>query len=288
MKLGVAIGNLGFAMAGSIDPIEHARRCCRVAIEAEQHGFDSVWVGDHLALPIVASTPYPYGRGGMLDPRASMLDPFAVHAALSAQTERIRLGFGVAVLPYRPALVTAKLVATIDALSAGRVVLGVGAGWLPEEFAALGVDFPSRAMTTDSALRYLLRVFEEGEADGMIVLPMTVQRPHPPIWVGGNGPQAMRRAIELGDGWDAPYADPLHLTPALARLGALCDEFDRDPATLGVSVRGIEAGAVDLDLIGNYESLGVTELAVILPMGDQTKALEVMASLAERCASHLA
>ena len=132
MKMGVAIGNLGFAMDGSIEPTAHAQLCCRIATEAERLGFHSVWVGDHVALPLVASTPYPYGPGGTLDPHSSMLDPFAVHAALAARTDRLRLGFGVVVLPYRPALVTAKLVATIDALSGGRVVLGIGAGWLPE------------------------------------------------------------------------------------------------------------------------------------------------------------
>jgi len=217
-----------------------------------------------------------------------MLDPFAIHAALSVLTDHVCLGFGVVVLPYRPALVTAKLVATIDALSGGRVVLGVGAGWLPEEFAAVGADFINRAGTTDCALRYLLQVFEHGEADGMIVLPMTVQRPHPPIWVGGIGPRAMRRAVQLGDGWDAPYADPVRLATAITRLGDLCTEENRDPASLGVSVRGIAASEVDLELIGNYESLGVTELGVILPMGDPVNALDALGSLAERCAPHLA
>ncbi|MGO8859950.1 MAG: TIGR03619 family F420-dependent LLM class oxidoreductase [Acidimicrobiales bacterium] len=219
MKLGVAIGNLGFAMDGSIEPTAHAQLCCRIATEAERLGFHSVWVGDHVALPLVASTPYPYGPGGTLDPHSSMLDPFAVHATLAARTDRVRLGFGVVVLPYRPALVTAKLVATIDALSGGRVVLGIGAGWLPEEFAAVGVDFSHRASATDRALSYLLQEFEHGEANGMTVLPTTVQRPHPPIWVGGIGPKAMRRAVEFGDGWDAPYADPERISSAVVRLG---------------------------------------------------------------------
>lgn len=287
MNLGIAIGNLGFAMSPPMEPTAHADLCCQVAVEAERHGFHSVWVGDHLTLPRSPTTPYPYGAGGFLDPECSLLDPFAVHAALARLTERIRLGFGVVVLPYRGPVVTAKLVATIDALSRGRVILGIGAGWLPEEFAVLGVDYATRAQTTDAGLRYVLEVFGTGEADGMTFLPKTVQQPRPPVWVGGMGTQAMRRAVELADGWDAPYAEPDRLVLALERLRELCLGAGRDPASLGVAVRGISATLVDADLIAAYASLGVTDLGVTLPLGDPPQALATLEELADRSREHL-
>jgi probable F420-dependent oxidoreductase len=283
LNIGVAIGNLGFAMKEPLEPAAHADLCCEVALKAERCGFHSVWVGDHLTLPQSPSTPYPYGEGGFLNPDCALLDPFAIQAAVARITERVGLGFGVVVLPYRGPVVTAKLIATIDALSRGRVILGIGAGWLPEEFQALGVDFDTRARQTDEGLRYLLEVFETGKADGMTVLPRSVQQPHPPVWVGGMGAMAMRRAVELADGWDAPYATPDRLAPAVERLRNLCVEGGRDPSTLGVAVRGIGADRVDDDLIATYASLGVTDLGVILPLGNPRQALTQLEELADRC-----
>jgi probable F420-dependent oxidoreductase len=287
MHLGLAIGNLGFSIAGPIEPTAHAALVYRMADEAERLGFHSVWVGDHLALPRRPTTPYPYGDAATLDPDTSLLDPFAVLAALAGRTRTVRLGFGVVVAPYRPALVTAKLVASIDALSGGRVILGIGSGWMPEEFAAVGVDFAARGPDTDACLRYLLRAFADGEVDGMTVLPRPVQQPRPPIWVGGNAAAAMRRAVAFGDGWDAPYADPDQLRSGIDRLRFHCDAAGRDPVSLGLSVRGIPASHVDDELIDRYARLGVTDLGVMLPYRDLDLAVTTLAELAGRCASHL-
>ncbi len=281
------MGNLGFAMREPMEPAAHADLCCQVAIETERLGFHSVWVGDHLTLPLAPGTPYPYGAGGLLNPETSLLDPFAIQAAVARITDRVGLGFGVAVLPLRGPVVTAKLVATIDALSKGRVILGIGAGWLPEEFEAVGVDFDNRAEATDSGLRYLLRVFESGGTDGMTMLPATVQRPHPPLWVGGMGDKAIRRAVELADGWDAPYAEPEKLGPAVQKLHRFCLDAGRDPATIKVAVRGIVASSVDPELIDTYASLGVTDLGLMLPLGDPPRAFAVLEEVAERCGGHL-
>lgn len=288
MHLGVAIGNLGFAMARPPDPAAHAALSCGLADEAERLGFHSVWVGDHLALPIEPTTAYPYGPSAqLLNPETSMLDPFAVLAAIAGRTRRIRLGFGVLVLPFRHPLIAAKLIATIDALSAGRVILGVGTGWMPEEFRAVGSDFAARGRSTDAALVYLKQAFATGRVDGMTIFPLTVQRPGPPIWIGGGGPRAMRRAVELGDGWDAPYVDPDALRDAVHELHQCCEEAGRDPASLTLSVRGLHAAAVDDDLIARYAALGVTELGVTLPVGDPPEAFEVLGALAARCPEHV-
>ena len=193
MRLGVALGNLGLAAGRPLAGAEHATLVYRIAEEAERLGFHSVWAGDHLALPRQPTTPYPYGDdAGLLSADVSLLDPFAVLAAVAGRTERVRLGFGVTVLPYRQPLVVAKLVASI------------GTGWMPEEFAAVNADFGARGRDTDTALEYLRRAFADGEVDGMTVLPTPVQRPGPPIWVGGIAPAALRRAVAYADGWNAP------------------------------------------------------------------------------------
>ncbi len=211
----MALGNLGVNMDGPMEPRAHADLVYAIADAAERLGFHSVWAGDHLALPRRPSTPYPYGDGARtLAADRSLLDPFAVLAALAGRTTHVRLGFGVLVLPYRHPLVTAKWIASLDALSGGRVILGVGTGWMPEEFAAVGADHARRGAATDAALVVLRRAFADGEvdeADGLpgvrgplTLLPTPVQRPGPPVWVGGSGGAARRRAVVHGDGWDAP------------------------------------------------------------------------------------
>jgi len=289
MNLGVAVGNLGFSAGRLIEPEAHAALVYRLGDEAERLGFHSVWVGDHLALPRTPSTPYPYGGGAvMLDPDTSMLDPFAVLAALAGRTERVRLGLGVLVAPYRHPLVSAKLIASIDALSGGRMIVGIGSGWMPEEFAAVGADFEARGPQTDACLRYFTQAFTDGEVDGMTVLPKPVQRPRPPIWVGGNAPAAMRRAVTFADGWDAPYADPETLRHGIEALRDLCRQVGRDPSSLGLSVRGLAAAGVDTDLLDTYAALGVTDIGVTVPYGDPKLAVADLTALARRCAAHLA
>jgi len=283
MEIGVALGNLGLAMGRPVDPVVHAALVYAIADAAEAHGFDAVWAGDHLALPRRPSTPYPYGTGALLDADASLLDPFAVLAALAGRTRRVRLGFGVLVLPYRHPLVTAKLVATIDALSGGRVTLGAGTGWLPEEFAACGADFAARGHDTDACLRYLRTAFALGEVDGMTVLPTPVQRPGPPVWVGGQSAAAIRRAVEFAVVWDAPYVDPDALRDGVGRLRAACADAGRDPDSIGVSVRGLAAADVTSEVVDRYAALGVSHIGVTLPVGDRDLALETLAALAARC-----
>jgi probable F420-dependent oxidoreductase len=288
VHLGVALGNLGVNMAAAMEPAAHAALVYGIGEAAERLGFHAVWAGDHLALPRHPSTPYPYGDGTrMLSADASLLDPFAVLAALAGRTERVRLGFGVLVLPYRHPLVTAKWIASLDALSGGRVLLGVGTGWMPEEFAAVGADHARRGADTDAAIGFLRRTFADGEVDGLTVLPRPVQRPGPPIWVGGSGGAAVRRAVEHGDGWDAPYLDPDELRAGIERLHAACRTAGRDPDSLVVSVRGLAADDVDPSLLAAYERLGVGHVGVTLPVADPARAVAALESLAHRCPEHV-
>jgi probable F420-dependent oxidoreductase len=218
----------------------------------------------------------------LLNAETSLLEPFAVLAAVAGRTSRVRLGLGVVVAPYRHPLLTAKLVATLDALSGGRVIVGVGSGWMPEEFAALGAPFAARGPSTDACLAYWERAFRDGEVDGMTLLPRPVQQPRPRLWVGGNAIAAMRRAARFADGWDAPYADPSALREGLARLEEVCASVGRDPATLGVSVRGLAADAVDASTLAAYAALGVTDVGVMLPLSSQSAADDSLRALADR------
>jgi probable F420-dependent oxidoreductase len=167
---------------------------------AEDLGFDSLWVTDHLIVPKARDMLY----------KENMLDSLSTLSYLAGVTSRIRIGTSVIVLPYRHPVQVAKAVATADQLSGGRVTLGVGVGALEGEFRALNANFEERGAVTDEYLRVIRSVWTEPGADfegryisfkDMLFSPPTVQKPHPPIWVGGSTRRAGRRAVELGDAW---------------------------------------------------------------------------------------
>jgi probable F420-dependent oxidoreductase len=200
MKLGLCLRNMGPTSTPAI-----VLACAR---EAEAAGLDDLWVADHIAIPPDQSE----GSGGRY------LDPLATLAFLAGATARIGLGTSVLVLPYRPALATAKWVATIQELSAGRFLFGVGVGWMEAEFRAVGADFHARGRVTDDTLGFLRRCFASDEVDASGQPFLFLPRPSPPpIFVGG-GPHAIRRALRHGVGWMPmiPRADAESLAPAIA------------------------------------------------------------------------
>lgn len=183
--------------------------CARAAEDA---GIDDLWIGDHVAIP-------PDDAEGS---NGRYLDPLATTAYLMASTQRIHIGTGVLVLPYRPALATAKWVATIQELSGGRFLFGVGAGWMRAEFRAVGVAFERRGRITDETLALVHRWFasDETEANGQPFL-FRPRPPRPPIVVGGTPPHALRRAARFGDGWmPMGIIDPDALREPIAVLRA--------------------------------------------------------------------
>ncbi len=171
------------------------RACARIA---EQTGFDALFVSDHLCIP----PDQTEGSGGRY------LDVLATLAFIAGATEKIRLGVSVLVVPYRPAVLTAKQVATIQELSGERMILGVGVGWMKPEFAALGADIRKRGAITDETLAVLHHLFSAdvpGAYEGPLVkFPSFVFLPRPkrpPIWIGGNSAAATNRVLKYGDGW---------------------------------------------------------------------------------------
>ena len=170
-----------------------------IAIAAEALGFDSLWVGERVFYPGKAPPDAPID-----------FEPLTVLSYVAARTSRIRLGTSTLILPYRHPLLVAKAVATLDQLSGGRVILGVAAGWLEAEFAALGVPFGDRGAICDEYIAALRELWtgDEPRFEGrfcsfgpLTFSPRPVQQPHPPIWIAGDSDRALRRAVELGDGW---------------------------------------------------------------------------------------
>lgn len=208
MKFGVVIRNMGPQSTH-----ETITACARAAEEA---GFDAAFVVDHLAIP----PDQTEGSGGRY------LDPLTTLGYLAGVTQKIRLGVSVLVLPYRPAVLTAKQVATLQELSGGRLILGAGVGWLRQEFAALGVDPRKRGALTDETLEVLHILFanDVNTYEGKLVrFPAFVFAPRParpPIWIGGSGPKALERTLRFGDAY---Y--PIGLRPdELARVRAYFQE----------------------------------------------------------------
>ena len=190
-----------------------------MATRAEELSFDGVFFSGHLTLPTARRSRYPYRSDGSfpLRPDQNVLEPVTEATYLAAVTERVHLGFSVLVLPYRHPVLAAKMIATLDVLSQGRVILGVGAGWLEEEFLALGANFPDRGQVTDEHIHLMKTLWTLDEPDfkgqhnslsGMTMYPKPAQKPHPPIWTGGISQRALRRAARLSDGWHA-----IRLTP---------------------------------------------------------------------------
>lgn len=298
--LGLALPNCGFGRGDRPAP-EHRDLLFALTDTAEETGLDAVWVGDHLAFPLAPSAPYPYDARPLLPAASAPLDPIATLCVLAGRTERIRLGFGVLVLPYRHPLVVAKLVTSLDVFAgAGRTVLGVGAGWMPEEHAACGVRFDARDDVCDEAVQYL-RACWTGEpvfhgrhfsVDGMTVLPRPVSGDGTgvPIWTGGNGRRAMARAARWGDGWNGLYAPPADFARLLDRLHGVCEDVGRDASDLAVSVHGLmlpDPGdrpawdAVERDLRG-YAALGVHHVALGLAAGQPDGGRRALRHLVDR------
>lgn len=247
----------------------------QVARKAEALGFESVWIPEHLAVPVTMRTPYPYAADGKFPggPQVALHDPFVALAFVAACTSRIRLGTGVFVLPLRNALAVAKAAASLDVLSNGRLLFGIGVGWLEDEFEAVGMPFRDRAARTREAVRMMKQLWTddtpsfEGKFHRFAPLgfnPKPVQKPHPPLILGGESAAALKRAAEVGDGWIGVAHTPETVRPVLAALREQATRVGRDPAGLEITV-GAAAGLVDLDTVRAFAAEGVHRLIVSSP-----------------------
>jgi probable F420-dependent oxidoreductase len=211
----------------------------RLARLAEDTGFDSIWLADHVAFPVTFKSEYPYAAKGQFptsldDP---LLEPVATMGVLVGATSRVRIGVAVLIMPYRNPLLLARMLATLDNFSGGRIELGAGVGWLEEEFEALGrTDFKRRGKVTDEAIEIFKAVCAGGEVGyagetyafkPVYANPGSIQRPHPPVMIGGLSNPALRRVARHGTGWLAVMAAPKTLSERLTKLRELMSEAGR-------------------------------------------------------------
>jgi len=256
----------------------------QIARQAEDMGFGSLWVADHLVAPTRMESPYPFTPDGSYhnSPRTPYLEPLTALAFVAGLTERPRLVISVLVLPYRHPLSTAKIAATVDVLSGGRLVLGVGVGWMAEEFAVLGhTYFGRRGANTDEQLE-ILRLAWTGEPfsyaghfyefDEVVVAP-TPEQAHLPIWIGGHTTAALKRAVASGDGVNVNAGSPQETAEMIARIADLTAASGRSvvpDVTLRAHVRvspepeafrpGHLIGPIDylIERLAEYAELDVT------------------------------
>ena len=269
-----------------------------LAQRAEDLSFDSIWVSDHVILPREVESFYPYAADGVptFTPDQPYYDPIATLNFLAGCTEKLRLGTHVLILPYRNPVVTAKMLATLDVLSGGRLTLGIGVGWMEEEFKALGLDnYEQRGEVSNEYIQLFKELWTQDSPEfqgnhyqisGSGFQPKPLQKPHPPIWIGGHTSPAIRRAAAFGDGWmpiglrPPAILEPEELGDKITRLKDLTERegrsrdavslcfstdvvFDDNPTMDRRMMSGLpEQVAADLR---QYQDLGVANFIISFP-----------------------
>jgi probable F420-dependent oxidoreductase len=271
----------------------------RVADKAEALGYDTVWFSDHIVIPTEVKSFYPYDPSGKMpfNPSEPYWEPLTVIGYVAGRTSRLRLGTSVLILPYRNPIVTAKMLATLDVLSNGRMTLGAGVGWMEEEFKAIGLDtYSRRGAYSDECIRIFRELWTkdnpsfEGEFHQFSNIrcePRPVQPGGLPIWIGGHTPQAIRRVARLGDGWQPlvqrPPADlpPAEMQEKIAQLRAFAQQAGRDPQritlAMGSSIQFTDGAATGprslftgtpaqiVDTLRRYQELGIQNFRCDFP-----------------------
>jgi probable F420-dependent oxidoreductase len=264
MKFGLIPINIG------IDSMEQMTGLAQLA---EGAGWESVWTFEHVIIPMEYQSKYPYSADGRMAaaPDMVLIDPLIALSAIAAATKTIRLGTGVNILSQTNPLYMAKQAASLDMLSDGRFMLGVGIGWLREEFDALGVPFERRGARFDDYVVAMKKVWSgevvEHDSDflnwhGFKSYPVPAQKPHLPIIMGGNKGKIYQRIARHGDGWFAPTADPAELRTALADIAAACADADRDPTEIEITC--MWPGQGGKDAVARLAEVGVHRLVVPL------------------------
>jgi probable F420-dependent oxidoreductase len=271
----------------------------RVADKAEALGYDTVWFSDHIVIPTEVKSFYPYDPSGKMpfNPSEPYWEPLTVIGYVAGRTSRLRLGTSVLILPYRNPIVTAKMLATLDVLSNGRVTLGAGVGWMEEEFKAIGLDtYSRRGAYSDECIRIFRELWtkdnpsfqgEFHQFSNIRCEPRPVQPGGLPIWIGGHTPQAIRRVARLGDGWQPlvqrPPADlpPAEMQEKIAQLRAFAQQAGRDPRritlAMGSSIQFTDGAATGprslftgtsaqiVDTLRRYQELGIQNFRCDFP-----------------------
>ena len=300
MKFGVAVTTSVTPAVTELDQKDYVERVSSVA---ESNGFDSIWVSDRTVYPADLSNRYPDQFGpGKNDPNTqNVLEALTTLAYVGGATRSIKLGTSVLVLPFRNPILNTKMISTLDVLSGGRLILGIGSGWMQEEFDAMGSNYNLRGKITDEHLDFFLnscsnQVFSGSSQDAnrikMRLFPQALQKPHPPIWIGGNSRASLLRTARFGDGWHAIRLTPEELKDQKIELGKLCHRTERDISEIVVSLRATVSigqplydksgermpltGSLDLvqSDLNNYQESGLDYLVVSMAGSSVNKVIE--------------
>ncbi len=242
-----------------------------VARKAEESGFESLWIPEHIILPVTYRSAYPYSSSGRLGvpPETPLHDPMLALAFVAGITTKIRLATGIFVIPIRNAFATAKAVASLDVLSGGRFIFGVGIGWLEEEFDAVGMSFKDRALRTREYIALMKELWSKESPEyhgktisieGFKFMPKPVQKPHPPIVFGGNTEPSLKRAAKLGDGWYGIADDIDEMAATIKRLREHEREAGRT-TSLELTVSRLREQLKPAD-IQQFAAMGVSRIIV--------------------------
>lgn len=269
MQFGVHL--LGLGRRASVDDFIAAAKA------AEELGYHSVWINDHVVIPSQFSSKYPYSPDGRpsFSPDDSFYDPFVLLAAIASQTKTIKLGTSVVVIPHRPPILTAKAVATLDVISHGRFIFGLGVGWFAEELELLGIPPKDRARISRSHLDTMKSLWTstrpqlpnlQGQSVEVGFAPKPVQKPHPPLWFGGESRAALKRVVQQGDGWFPAFISPEEFAQKAGELKQLCAEQGRDFSSLTICVFSPNRAHATLDAIRAYRQHGAS--IMLAPLGN--------------------
>jgi probable F420-dependent oxidoreductase len=258
-------------------PCASPKTAAAVARAAEQAGFESVWTGEHVIVPDPQAPPSPVA------PDYPMLDPGIALSFIAAHTSTVRLGTGIIILPQRNPVVLAKELASVDVLSGGRLIFGIGIGYLKPEFDAIGAPFDHKGPRSEEYLGAMLALWTMPKPEfhgrwvnfaGVNTMPRPVQKPHPPIVFGGHTKEAYGRAARLAQGWYGFALDLDGTAKAIEGLKAACSAAKRKFADLEISVT--PRGAVDRDTAKRFADLGIHRLILLPRANDEAGVLQVV------------
>ena len=262
---------------------EYSMMPAALGVAMEERGFESLWVPEHSHIPLSRLSPYPSG-GPLMRPYYDIMDPFLVLNSAAAATRRLKIGTGVCLIAQRDPIQTAKLVSSIDQLSGGRFLFGVGNGWNQDEIENHGTVFATRHKLARERIEAMKAIWTHDDAEyhgefvnfgPMNQWPKPVQKPYPPVIVGGAFPYAARRAIRYGDGW-IPRADKLEhegVGVLIDRFRLMATEAGRDPASLPITIFRVPD---DIKQLRYCQEIGVDRVVFSIPAEKQDHILPIL------------
>lgn len=292
--MSMKIGLLAAVNEYTVDPMRLARK-------AEELGYESLWFPDHPVMPVNVATPLPEtrpGEGRIPEVYSHMSDPFPAMAMAAAVTTRLKVATGVCLVPERSAILTANELATLDYFSSGRVLFGIGAGWLREESEILGADFPHRWTQTREYIAAMRELWNKDQSDfsgkyvnfpAVRLYPKPAQKNGPPILIGSKDKNVHRRVAQWGDGWCPILLSPDEMKVELGKLRAECEKVGRDFGQLDITImrRALKGdrSAVQAGL-KQYEDIGVHRF-VLMMLGEGLSEANYVSELENLASLHV-